>query len=194
VACSTIAITSVNLQVLDDSGAVVPGVVATWDDGSGPKSCDALTESEFACGYEVAGSLAIHVEAPGFQAFDQTVEVSADECHVQGQSVKAVLSAVSCTTEEVPAVVATVEGAGGEALDQVAVSWDLANADMAAQPCSLQGDGSWQCAPETTGDLEIQASASGHVTQTLSATVALDDAGCHPVTQTLDFQMQWSPD
>jgi hypothetical protein len=194
VACTTIAITSVNLQVVDESGAPVSGVVATYDRGEGPTACGSLSDTQFFCGMEESGSFVIHVEAPGFSSFDTTVEVGADECHVIGETVEAVLSPVDCTTEEVPAVTGTVAGSSGEELSNVVVSWGLANADMMPVPCDVQADGSFQCAPEQEGDIEVYASADAHTPAVQTVQVALDPAGCHVVTQNVSFALDYLPD
>ena len=195
-ACSTIAMASVSLTIQDENGAAVPGVIATYDAGDGPVACESLTSTGFFCGMEVAGTLAIHVEAPGFADFDQSVDVgmTEDQCHVAGEDITAVLVAADCTAEAVPAVIATVAGSSGESLEQVEVDWGLANADMMPQPCDPQTDGSWVCAPEQIGNLEIYASAAGHVPEMRPVLVALDEAGCHPVTQSVEFTLDWAPD
>lgn len=194
IACTDLAAVSVNLTVVDADGSAVPGAVATFDSGSGPSECFALNEKEFGCGYEVKGTIQIHVEAPGFRSVDQSVEVGADECHVIGELVTVTLDQVDCTDVEIPGVVATVAGSTGESLEDVTVEWGLANADMMPQPCDLQEDGSWDCASEHSGDIEVYASAGGHVPEMQTVTVELDADGCHPVTQTVDFQLDWAPD
>lgn len=194
VACTDLAAVSVSVSVVDGNGAPVSGALVSWDSGNGPQSCDSLDGSTYLCAYEVKGEIAIHVEAAGYQAVDQVVSVEADECHVIGESVQIALDGVECTEVEVPAVVATVVDAGGAELSNVVVQWGLANADMAPQPCDVQGDGSWTCAPEQVGDIEVYAVADGHEAQMQTVTVGMDEVGCHPLTQSLSFALEWLPD
>lgn len=194
IACDTMAVASVNLTIMDANGAAVPGVVATFDLGNGPEACQSMSDTRFFCGMEQPGTFAIHVEAPGFQAFDQEVVVENGECHVIPQALEAVLEPVECTQEVVPSVIATVVGSSGEDLSGVKVEWGLANADMMPVPCEDRGDGNWACGEEQEGDLEVTAVADGHGAEVQTVTVGLDEAGCHVLTQTLQFDLDWLPD
>lgn len=83
--CTEEARASIQFTISDGSGNPVDNASATFTpEGGAETDCDALTEggASFTCGYEVEGSITIKVTADGFQPFEDTIEVSADECHV----------------------------------------------------------------------------------------------------------------
>jgi hypothetical protein len=85
IVCTEEARASVQLTVSDSDGQPVMGATATFTpEGGAETDCDALTEGavSFVCGYEVEGLITIKVVAPGFESFEEKVEVAADECHV----------------------------------------------------------------------------------------------------------------
>jgi hypothetical protein len=193
--CDAMAAASVGVTVHDAAGAPIEATV-TFDAGDGPQACDSFEAGVFVCGFEVDGDITIHVEADGFADHEEVVHVDKDECHVIEEFLTIVLEPVEvdCTDVVVPAVRATVVGSGGEELSDVKVEWGDPRADMAPQPCELEGEGNWRCADERAGDIEIYASAAGHQTELQTVTIAMDDDGCHVVTQSLAFELEWLPD
>lgn len=97
VACTTIAIASVNVTVVDGSGAAVPGVQVFYDAGEGEQPCesfgDGAGETSFSCGWEIDGDITVFARAAGFQEGSDTVTVlmTDDLCHVIGESIEIVL-------------------------------------------------------------------------------------------------------
>jgi hypothetical protein len=194
VACDDMAAVSVGVTVQDEAGNLVDDAIVTWDAGDGAQACDSIEPGKYLCAYEVDGDITIHVSADGFEDQEHVVTVGADECHVTEEFLTVSLASVDCTAVEVPAVNVTVAGSGGEDLSDVVVEWDLPTADMEAVPCDVQADGSWDCAADRGGDIEVFASAAGHETDIQTVTVPMDEADCHPVTQHLDFELDWLPD
>jgi len=172
---------------------VVPDAIVTWREGDGAAElCQAWGpgDGEFACAFEVAGDLTIRVEADGYAPFEQTVTVRADECHVIGRTITAVLSLPDCTDEVRPGVVVTVVGESDEVLEDVAVTWRLGE-DGPEQPCGATDD-VWWCADEVAGDLTLTASAAGHTTVSEAVTVTED--ACHVITEEVTLALDWLPD
>ncbi len=191
--CTDLAAVSVTVIVEDDLGVVVPDATVTWREGAGPaEACQSWgpEDGEFACAFEVAGDLTIRVEAAGYAPFEQTVTVRADECHVIGRTITAVLSPPDCTDEVVPSVEVTVVGASGEALEEVAVTWRRGEEGPEA-PCDLVGP-TWWCAEEVAGELTVTALAAGHTT--VSETVTVTEDECHVLTEARTLTLDWLPD
>jgi hypothetical protein len=196
VACTDLAAASVGVTVLDQDGGKIEGATVTFDAGNGPQDCESFEAGEYICGFEVQGDITIHVSAVGFEDAEQVVHVDEDDdgCHVVEQFVTFDMAPADCTEQIVPAMHVTVAGEGDEVLSNVDVSWGYPNADMDPIPCDLREDGSWDCAPEESGDLEVYAGADGHQTDIRQIQVDLDAAGCHPVTEEVAFELQWLPD
>ncbi|GEM_PF-6829992 len=87
-ACSTEAIASVNVTLVDSAGVPIAGASATFTGGSFvDEPCDSTDgHGLFACGWEVAGEITIKATAGGYLPAEQTFTVAADECHVIPQS------------------------------------------------------------------------------------------------------------
>ena len=82
-ACDTMAYTSVNVTVTDDSGSAVPDVEVTFSvDGGAASPCEVISSTEFGCGVEQAGDITVEASAPGFVTQSDSVTVDEDECHV----------------------------------------------------------------------------------------------------------------
>ncbi len=195
-ACTEIAVGSVSLTVVDEGGEAVAGATVTYTvDGGEVLACDDLAEGQWVCGWEVAGSIQVTVAMDGYETHTETVDIGMtdDGCHVVGEVLDVVLLERVCTAEYVPAVLATLAGASGETLEDPEVTWSLPNADMAPQPCTQDGE-QWICAEETTGEIEIWGTASGHDTAFELVDVPLDEAECHPVTQEVALVVDWLPD
>jgi hypothetical protein len=193
-ACTTIAVGSVNVVVETDAGAAAPA--ATVVEFKAPNAdwapCESWSVGEWVCGWDVAGELEIRANAVDFAEATARVTVGQDECHVIPEAVTLTLASLDCTDVEVPSVIAEVVGAGGEALEAVEVTWARTNAEHAPQPCDAQGGGFWACAWEASGELEIQATAAGHVPQTKLVDVGAD--ACHVETEQVRFELQWGAD
>lgn len=194
VECDLMAIASVSLTVVDESGAPVPGAVATWSvDGGEFQDCDAMSDSGFACGWEVAGEFTLRVDAPGYEAWEGSAVVEADQCHVIPEVVEAVLTVdADCTDVEIPSVIVTVEGSSGEELTDVQVGWTPTGTDQ-DQACEPYGkDGDWVCGWEVAGPITVWAVASGHGEQRADVVVEADE--CHVITEQVTLLLDWLPD
>ena len=93
IGCTAEARASVQVEVLDESGAVVPEASLTYDAGDGPVACEEMPDGVHVCGWEVAGTLHIVAEAEGFVAAETDVEVTSDVCHVTTEQIQMVLVA-----------------------------------------------------------------------------------------------------
>lgn len=195
--CDASAVGSVAVSVSASDGGDVSEALVSWtSDGGTYQPCDAFPgDGEWVCGWEAAGDIGVRVEADGYETRETTVFVAQGECHVIPEHLDVVLAPedVDCTDVEMPSVVATVEGSGGEALEGVAVSWARAETPDAHTPCELrEDDAAWVCGWEVAGTLEVRAEASGHVPQVLTADVRADE--CHVTTESLAFRLDWLPD
>lgn len=190
IACTTEARSSVSLQVRDESGAIIPDSSLSFTvDGGAATPCESWTEGEWACGWEQAGSFEITASAPGFEPQVLEVEVEADVCHVITEVVEVVLVPTCGEEDPAPSVIASVAGSSGELLEGVAVVYSQNDGPEVA----CQSDGAtWVCGWGSTGTFVVTASASGHVSESLTAEVAA--MGCGVDTQSLDFLLDWSPD
>lgn len=94
IACTTEAIASVNVTLVDTAGVPIASASATFTGGSFvDEPCESLDgHGLFACGWEVAGDITIKATADGFAPAEQTVTVAADECHVIPESLSITLS------------------------------------------------------------------------------------------------------
>jgi hypothetical protein len=89
--CDTMAALSVLVTVVDEAGADVQDVAVTYQpEGRIAQPCEE-TDGEWACGWEVSGAIEIVVAADGYLTHTETVEVTADECHVQQGDLNVVL-------------------------------------------------------------------------------------------------------
>ena len=87
VGCNDYAAASVQITLVDESGAPVEGAEIDYEsveaDLHGP--CDEIGAGEYVCGYEVSGALHISITAEGFEPAEVELEVGVteDECHVE---------------------------------------------------------------------------------------------------------------
>lgn len=195
-ACTTEAIGSVSVTVVDADGAAIPGATVTYTvDGGAVTACESPTNNgSFVCGWEVAGEFTVTASAPGLVAASQTVTVEAGECHVTPEAVEIALTEPECLDDGmIYAVTATLVGASGEALTDPLVTWQP-NDDSTIGPsgCDQQDADTWLCAMEQTGPLRITGTASGHTTVT--ADLVIEDGGCHPVPAEVTLTVDWLPD
>lgn len=86
VECTTEARASVQLTVVDASGAAIDGASATYtiesESWPQPQDCEDIGDGTLICGWEVEDLFHIEVEAPGYAAASVEIEVGGDECHV----------------------------------------------------------------------------------------------------------------
>ncbi|GDX83143.1 hypothetical protein LBMAG42_49540 [Deltaproteobacteria bacterium] len=195
-ACTDLAAASVTAHVEDADGNAIADATATFTvDGGAAQDCESFTDGTYVCGWEQTGVIAVTIEKDGFVAATQevTVGMDADQCHVEQETLNFVLEGLDCTDVEVPAVQVTLSSLDGEVLENPQVWWGFAAADMEPIACDLQGE-VWACAPEEVGDLEVSGTASGHTVDFEAVTVVSDEAGCHPVTETVALVVQWGED
>jgi hypothetical protein len=82
-ACTDMAVASVNVDVLDASGAPISDATVTWSvDDAIPEDCESIVAGSWACGWEVAGDITVNASVPGSKTLSQTVAVDAGVCHV----------------------------------------------------------------------------------------------------------------
>lgn len=195
-ACTDLAAASVTAYVVDAEGNAIADATATFTvDGGAVQDCESFTDGTYICGWEQAGLIAVTIEAEGFTGATQevTVGMDAEACHVEQQILDFTLERLECTDVEVPGILVSLSSLDGETLENPQVTWGFAAADMEPAPCELQGE-VWACAPEETGDLDVYGTASGHTVAYEAVTVSLDEAGCHPVTETVALVVEWLPD
>ncbi len=194
-ACDDMAAASVGVSVSTADGGSLEGLQLTYSARGGPSQpCDDIT-GEWICGYEQAGSIEVTARLPGYRDQTESVVVDSDECHVIQEHLDMVLQPeeTACTEIAVAAVEVHLAGSSGELLDSPAVTWNLAGAPASA--CDTFDEGqTWECGWEVSGDVHVEASAGGHLTQGETVTVPLTPDGCHPVTQRVDIALEWSPD
>ena len=192
--CSTIAVYSTTVTLTDPDGAAIEGATVTYVlDGDPAQPCDEYEPGAYACGLEATGHFEITATKQGYADVTGEVDVSADECHPIPEALALVMEQVDCTAEAVTSVAVHLTGSGGEALEDPAVSYTV-GADGPTVPCESADGVDWTCAEEVTGELLIDATANGHLGQSVPVTVALDEAGCHPVTESVDIALEWAAD
>jgi hypothetical protein len=190
IACTTEARSSVSLQVLDEAGAVIPDLTVSYTvDGGASAACDNFMDGAWACGYEQVGTFEISVSAPGFETQTLSLVVEADVCHVITEVEEITLLSSCGDVEAMPSVIATVVGASGEPLEEVAVVYSLGDGPETA--CDPAGE-TWICGYGTAGTFDITASAAGHVPQNQTVVVLANECGVD--TRNLDFHLDWAAD
>ncbi len=184
--CTAIAAVSVSVTVLDDAGLAVDALVSYETGGEAPVACEHIA-GVYLCGYEVAGEILIRVEAEGYQDHEETVTVTEDECHVQGQNIEVTLQPVDCTDEEVPSVIAYVVDAAGDNIADAAVEYVPQDELWTApEPCEPFGqDGGFVCGYEYDGFIDLWAEAPGFESEYEAIEVDADE--CHVITEEHTF-------
>lgn len=196
-ACTEMAAASVMLTVTDANDAEIPGASAEWTGPDGAAgTCDSLGNGTFNCGYEVSGEISVTVSAEGYDDVTKSVVVDHDECHVIGESLTVVLEESEAVCDEMAAasIQVTLLGASAETLEDQVVQYRDAMVDDAEWMDCDDISGTWVCGWEVTGTFDVSGTASGHDVAYAQATVVLDEAGCHPVTQNVTLQVDWLPD
>ena len=198
--CDDSAAVSVVVTLTDASGGEIPAATVTYDAGEGAQDCTpGASAMTWNCGYEVAGDLQIVAQADGFYPANATVTVAAGECHVVGESIGLTLDRVTCDNMT-PGVIATVDGLGGEMLENTAVKWRFAGTSDEWTACDEEAPTEyeplytvWDCAWNQDGELEVSAVAAGHGEQVDTVTVEGSGA-CSVVTEDLYFSLDWLED
>jgi hypothetical protein len=86
VACDTSAVASVQVIVTDATANILNGATVTYSvDGGAAAACDAFN-SQYVCGWEVAGEITVTAEVEGYAPGSQTVTVQKGECHVETEN------------------------------------------------------------------------------------------------------------
>lgn len=80
--CTAEAVLSLALRVEDSQGPVEGLTVEYAMDGEDFRSCEDFGGGDYGCGWEQAGTMAVRIEADGYEPFSTEVEIGADECHV----------------------------------------------------------------------------------------------------------------
>ncbi|MBX2796855.1 MAG: hypothetical protein KTR31_04275 [Myxococcales bacterium] len=184
--CTTEAVTSVRVDVVDVDGERVRQSEATYSvDGGEPMPCEELVEGAFECGVEVEGDFTITATARGYIDAVTEVTVESDECHVIPVELDLLIEVDECQQDFRPGVLVGVTDGKGAVPADTAVFW---TSDLVWDPCiGPDAKGLWACAEEVAGLLTVEASATGFATATQDVTVETD--GCHVTTERLDFVM-----
>ena len=94
--CTSIAIPSVSVAVVDEAGVAVPDADVTYTGGSFVDApCNEGPDGTWSCGFEVPGEIMIRAVADGFAPVEQEVFVDSDECHVITETVTVTLTPAS---------------------------------------------------------------------------------------------------
>jgi len=179
--CTEIAVPGVVVTVTDPAGQRVEGASLSVA-GMGPRqACDDLGFGEYACGWEQSGLLTVFVEAEGFLPQVLDVEVEHDGCHPITVALPVLLEGdLVCTEEAVASVVLSFIDERGEAVPHVRASFSL-DGEGERQACTSAG-GTLICGVEQVGTVLVDVEAPGFEDALLQYEVAIDEAGCHPVT------------
>jgi hypothetical protein len=81
--CDTSAAASVQVRVESEAGEDLSDqATVTYSVDGVETPCDGPYDSQFVCGWEVAGPIVISVSAEGYETAEETVVVESDVCHV----------------------------------------------------------------------------------------------------------------
>ncbi len=179
--CTAEAVASVMASVTSEAGDDLAEATVTWVGETSEGTCEAWN-GDFACGFEVEGEITVTAELPDYVTESVDVVVQADRCHVITEHVDIVLAEEECDADEAPGAWVSVVDHLDAAVGNASVTWSLANADMAPQPCDATGsEGLFACGWGVSGMMEFSASAPGHSWETAAVDVAL--GVCGPETE-----------
>lgn len=194
VMCTDMAVSSVSLELVDESGASIAGADVRYRvDGGAEQDCEDFGDGAYVCGWEEAGSFEITAEAIGFATETFALDVEADECHVETQVIERTLQSVDCTAEWVTGAVVTVVDSQGADVTSATVAWDLPNAMMQPVDCEALGGNQWACAHEASGAIGISITDAGPY-EDFYTMIDIEHDGCHSVTEDVDAVLQYLPD
>lgn len=188
--CTTEARVSVTVTLTAAGGGDLSEAQVTWETADrGPEACENYGD-DWLCGWEVSGEILIRAEAQGYQAAEETVTVTEDECHVESQSIDIELQPVNCTDEEVPSVLVFVVDLDGALIPDATVEYAPRDELWTTpEPCEPMGGGSgFVCGHEMDGILDLWAEAPGYVSATAEVEVAADE--CHVITEEYTFELE----
>lgn len=94
----------------------------------------------------------------------------------------------SCTAEEVPSLVVTVQDEAGDPIDGTLVRFSVDGGDFT--DCDGSG-GQWLCDSELAGNFEVEISALGFEAQSRNITIGEDE--CHVIGQGIDITLEAIP-
>lgn len=192
--CTAEARTSVVVTVTDDAGAPLPDATVRYAHEGESADCEgSFPPATWACGWERAGLVTVTVDALGFEAQQVEVVVPADVCHVETQEITVRLVPVVCPPVVRYGVEVTTVSAAGDRI-AATVEWlPLDGTDFTnPMPCAALGDGTYGCAEDTGGTVEIWAHARGHGSFYATVEVPLDD--CGPIPQAITARVDQEPD
>jgi len=190
--CTAMAAASVQLQVTDTDGTVLTNATAWFEHDGAIQDCEGMGGQEWVCGWEREGPMTIFADAPGYAEGSVQVDVPADECHVQTQQVQLALEEVLCPPVVQYGVEVTTVSAAGEPIE-ARVEWlPLDDTDWTnPMPCEDWG-GTYGCAENTGGTVEIWATNWEHGSFYRQIDVPMDD--CGPITQQITAIVDRDPD
>jgi len=180
--CTAIAAVSVAATVVDADGHPVGDAVVTYlaEGADTPETCEEIDDT-FLCGYEVSGDILIRAEADGYQPAEQTVTVTEDECHVNGEFVELVMYPLDCPDIENVSVLVRVLDPAGATIPDAKVEYAPECEDWTdEEECEPTGTDQWACGWEFTCPIHIAAEAPGY--QRDSAIVDPDEDECGVIT------------
>lgn len=181
--CSKELHASVMVRIEDPDGDPVPeaSVVATV--GGTETTCELYAEGMAACFTTEAGRHDIRVQATGFVERRISVEVERGPCQPATEQLVVVLDRVDCPDELVYGVEVQAVDAAGDPVGDAKVEWLPLDGMDYTSPMPCDGADPFLCAPDTSGEVEIWAtarSAGGFYT-----TLVVPEGDCGPVSQPL---------
>ncbi len=192
--CTEEARSSVSLELVDESGSAISDAVVTYRvDGGAEENCESWGDGGYVCGFEVEGAFEITSTRLGYGTDVFTVDVTADECHVETQVIERTLQAMDCDASWVTGAVVTVTDGQGADVTSATVEWDLPNADMLPVPCEVIGGNQWACAHEVAGPVGISITNAGPY-EAFYTMIDIEHDGCHSITENVSAVLQYLPD
>ncbi len=185
---------SVTVYVYDQANTPLEQAEVRYRVDDGDWAACELLSGGFVCGWELSGAFDIDVSAVGFdpQLLELDVGSTEDGCHVASETVSVFLEALDCSAEALPAAKVSVFDAAGEPAQDASVSWSGGTSDASGMACQTgSASNVYLCAYEEWGDLTIHAESGA---QAGAAEVSVEHDGCHPITESVDVQMDWLPD
>ena len=186
--CTTEAVISVSLSVLDPDGVPVEDAAVTWTSGSSSEDCELWPDGTYACGFEVEGVLDISIVHDDYFDQELSVEVGSDTCHVITEQVTAELEDLVCPDlDPGPSVYAATFYPDGTPHGDAEVWWGYP--DSEPEPCELVGDdieNEFGCANGVDGQIGVWASSDGGYSEYAAVDIAVDECG-DPVAEYLDI-------
>lgn len=94
---------------------------------------------------------------------------------------------IVCIALYTPSVIATIVDVSSDPLPDATVTYMID--DAGPYPADDSYGNNFIAGYETTGDFVVMAEHDGYSTNTGSATVVMDDAGCHVLTQEIEIAL-----